>query len=866
VDGIKITSAKSDSEGKGEVDFELAGKNYTLAVDLEINKEEQSDVHITVKSGDDVLYDKSERVTKSDFFGLGKLHDIIAKAISKTNEDKLPKYQKYNDSEEGEFGAGDTVSVMWKGKMVSGEVVKHEAEKVTGEQGEYRHSYFVKLPDVDEPQKFFQDAFIVENLNEAKSDDEITAKFEELAKENDIVLTQGDKNELLAWAQTMGEDLKNDDDFRTLLKEYFPEKEINEDKGSATMVDPAKAQEYLDHEASHLKAVHLKDEVLVRPAAKPEDIDDADWTKISQLGFIFKFDKKTGNVSFNEDQIDEIKDQEIKDKLLDEYNAFIGYAKSEKEAVVTDEGKIDENGNTTIQAKYDVKTSDFGAWDLTKEDDQIQATSHVKSDIEAFMGSNIKVKMVSFDGVTGENADQIATFIVDLEGTPEDLKKETTGNSPLKYEWDDVNEGKDDVSITGEYSISLADLVKKFKVDTAGELITLIKDDQTEFDKFVKKTLLADIGKKIKLDKIKFQEFDSHNIDHGMGYFEVSLTGSKEELEKVAGLDKAVMYSWDDTDESNEDLGLPDINIAIIESLGIKIYEATDWNTYVPEDIDDSAAVLSAMNMTVDKNDSAELKKLVDEFTAQYDSKNEMSLAEVVKKAGMSAATSLLKSLRKFKFDYTDDIWKNMETSVTEAKKKEQKPKTKKEEEDIAKAVQDNKDLKARFNADPKNKVILDQLNSVEKFLGLPLTKLVAENKWSSLKIASECKNGDHIGDIITVDGKYGIVKDRTADGKTTYLNEEDKLVTVDSTSITESTVDENAAKVSVDKRYNNFSDAEILELEDRRFKEMFKKKIFYRGDNVIFKRDGKVYITIGDNSPVASVDLKGALTKAKVA
>jgi glucose/arabinose dehydrogenase len=207
-----------------------------------------------------------------------------------------------------------------------------------------------------------------------------------------------------------------------------------------------------------------------------------------------------------------------------------------------------------------------------------------------------------------------------------------------------------------------------------------------------------------------------------------------------------------------------------------------------------------------------------------------------------------------------------METSVTEAKKKEQKPKTKKEEEDIAKAVQDNKDLKARFNADPKNKVILDQLNSVEKFLGLPLTKLVAENKWSSLKIASECKNGDHIGDIITVDGKYGIVKDRTADGKTTYLNEEDKLVTVDSTSITESTVDEKAAKVSVDKRYNNFSDAEILELEDRRFKEMFKKKIFYRGDNVIFKRDGKVYITIGDNSPVASVDLKGALTKAKVA
>jgi hypothetical protein len=200
-------------------------------------------------------------------------------------------------------------------------------------------------------------------------------------------------------------------------------------------------------------------------------MSDADWTKISQLGFIFKFDKKTGNVSFNEDQIDEIKDQEIKDKLLDEYNAFIGYAKSEKEAVVTDEGKIDENGNTTIQAKYDVKTSDFGAWDLTKEDDQIQATSHVKSDIEAFMGSNIKVKMVSFDGVTGENADQIATFIVDLEGTPEDLKKETTGNSPLKYEWDDVNEGKDDVSITGEYSISLADLVKKFKVDTAGELI-----------------------------------------------------------------------------------------------------------------------------------------------------------------------------------------------------------------------------------------------------------------------------------------------------------------------------------------------------------------------------------------------------------
>jgi len=129
------------------------------------------------------------------------------------------------------------------------------------------------------------------------------------------------------------------------------------------------------------------------------------------------------------------------------------------------------------------------------------------------------------------------------------------------------------------------------------------------------------------------------------------------------------------------------------------------------------------------------------------------------------------------------------------------------------------------------------------------------------------------------MDGQQGIVKEVNGN-KVTYLTHDDKLATVNSSEISEA-IAENAKSDAagsntntVDKRYNNFSEKELMELEERGFKTMFTRKvknenvgiIFYKGDNVIFKRSGKVYLVVDGGQPFASVDLKGALSKAKAA
>lgn len=71
----------------------------------------------------------------------------------------VTKYQKYNNTQKGEFKSGDKVTVRWMGDNVVGEIIEHIPETVA-QNGGFRHTYFIKLPGVTEPQRFFQNAIL----------------------------------------------------------------------------------------------------------------------------------------------------------------------------------------------------------------------------------------------------------------------------------------------------------------------------------------------------------------------------------------------------------------------------------------------------------------------------------------------------------------------------------------------------------------------------------------------------------------------------------------------------------------------------------------------------------------------------------
>lgn len=69
---------------------------------------------------------------------------------------KLPKY---SDSKEGFYKKNNTVHIMWHGARTKAKVIEHLPQQVEG--GGYRHAYMLKVEGVKEPQRFFQDAFLL---------------------------------------------------------------------------------------------------------------------------------------------------------------------------------------------------------------------------------------------------------------------------------------------------------------------------------------------------------------------------------------------------------------------------------------------------------------------------------------------------------------------------------------------------------------------------------------------------------------------------------------------------------------------------------------------------------------------------------
>lgn len=993
------------------------------------------------------------------------------------DEIPAPKFQKYTDSKEGAFKVGDTVAVKWQGDVVDGEIIEHTPES-TG-QGKFRHTYFVKLPGVTEPQRFFQNAFLVEN-------------------------------------------------------------KVNEVGDDHVKIDPARAQKYLSDKESYFKLKYVGDEVMI--SAKPGHMDDEDYIDIAKFPYLFKYNKTTGEMRINPD-VEKIPNKNLADKLDDEYNALIDasvaltnakpiktktdesasgdhmeyeklvlkalpdaenifaksddsdgsgsvdfdyngkeytlsvskttgsdndmsmpvglfadgdntnrtdvlkgdpstfnhklaeYLKKTIKAIETNETKVDEGGGAGVEFETEKADADFTEFNKTTKGFSLKGKLSglylasyenrkktegdngeleielTKDEVDSAMKSAGFDDIDGVDGVVSVNitdwgklmysrgfvrslldTGDIVTFPnceveVEVENGGETTTIELTVDihltisDQLALEYTTIDDNDEDDDYDPDDDTNESKKSKKANEDAGNEEISrqvgwrmlvtdlekeigspVTEEDATAAIAHIKADAVIYFGGDIKVNMVSVDGFSGEG-DNKMVSFIIDLEGPGTELDEKI---KASKYEYEE-ENTDEGLILPKLNNSIMESLGISINEATDWASYVPKDVDGMASMLSAMNMTIDKADTDEFKKIVDEFNDKNDS--EASLSDNVKKAGMEEATSLLRSVRKFKYDYTDDLWKNMESSVgeelvveakavktiidkendrkydfyktpsgaleydlhevdtddswfkqgttetvkgnvqwlldeenaeitaylekegyvkdgepvNEAKKKDDKkkpankpkkqdtnPKKQKNaaEEDLAKLVQNNKDLKKKFNADPKNKEILKQLNDVEKQLNVPLTKTIAEGSvFSKLKInmlTLECKTGD----VITVDGKQGIV--RNVDGeKVKYLSADDKLLTADVSEISES-INEATAKLSIDKRYNNLTEQEMMDLDDAGFKPMFKNKIYYKKfatkEVVLFKRDGKVFITVDDKDPIANVNLQGALTKAKAA
>lgn len=55
---------------------------------------------------------------------------------------------------------------------------------------------------------------------------------------------------------------------------------------------------------------------------------------------------------------------------------------------------------------------------------------------------------------------------------------------------------------------------------------------------------LRDENVDVKIEKIEHLFNDSSNIVHGMAYFKVELSGTENDLKKISGFDKLIIYDW----------------------------------------------------------------------------------------------------------------------------------------------------------------------------------------------------------------------------------------------------------------------------------------------------------------------------------
>ena len=167
-------------------------------------------------------------------------------------------------------------------------------------------------------------------------------------------------------------------------------------------------------------------------------------------------------------------------------------------------------------------------------------------------------------------ADETATAI-ERHPKAEDIFKtleENPGLSPeeairaleeeeIEAEAENIDEAAE-MEVEAQLGIALIDIVKKTLTPTASAAGNatktgweIIQDGGKHTEKLVKRTIEDEIKgakAKVKIGKIKYVEADSGNISHGTAYWDVTLKGTEEELQKVTGDDKLLYWDWTNED------------------------------------------------------------------------------------------------------------------------------------------------------------------------------------------------------------------------------------------------------------------------------------------------------------------------------
>lgn len=121
------------------------------------------------------------------------------------------------------------------------------------------------------------------------------------------------------------------------------------------------------------------------------------------------------------------------------------------------------------------------------------------------------------------------------------------------------------------------------------EIISLLDHHPKKAEIAVKKMTsnhLQEAEVDVTITKVEFKEMDSDNLNHGAAYFEVTLKGSKAELEKIAGDDLLFIYDWENpsveglSNNSKHNLTLRN-NVSMLDATKNKTMKKTvnkgDW-------------------------------------------------------------------------------------------------------------------------------------------------------------------------------------------------------------------------------------------------------------------------------------------------
>ncbi len=147
-----------------------------------------------------------------------------------------------------------------------------------------------------------------------------------------------------------------------------------------------------------------------------------------------------------------------------------------------------------------------------------------------------------------------------------------------------------ELEIEGELPVPLGELFiyVKHKGEKEEAIISILDTDTERVISEVKKIVLEIVKKKklnIKVLELEHAYNDSDNVDTGVAYFSIKLSGVKADLKKIAGEGKTIEYDWDSglaggkRDKKNLDVQK---KVSNVDSMKKKSNQEQDW-TQRPE-------------------------------------------------------------------------------------------------------------------------------------------------------------------------------------------------------------------------------------------------------------------------------------------